>query len=958
MKKTIRLIASDSRDPEWKAASRWLRSQTMFRIVSGEFKTKTAGARFRPDVTWIHGGYDAIASDRKARLLTSVRKSLSAGSHLLLTLDACRFVEDLGLEKNAPNWRERGEWPEAARLDKICGFQSWAGHPLFVRFGTGCYTWRPAKGDSFSICAYKNGQRPGNARVIAVDKQFIALDQTRTLIWEYTVGRSRVLCVGGYVYFSAENQRCCPHLERFMRNVLLYAAGVLTSCTKRTYWSHGSDKSYRPQSGDEYASSQWPVRTEGIFALPSERELNVSQSDLNSAVGPERNEFWDVTGRRMLMIGKVGDARREIWSHPIRLLNDLNVVSTEYEGATIRPELVHRFLKVKKRPLVETNLCGYRASVALIHYAFQRPPKEFTLGFGADFRLMWPYAEGALGPLKHRWDEGLNALLVTDARREYSAVYGFDRRPARIRVNPYREGGNGGIKVDVSFAGSTALTFVISGGKGPLRKHVALLRRTMANLRSVYEEQIRRRKGLERESLKVTAPDARFNEGYRWILAGMEKFFVETPGLGASYMAGYAMTKPGWGAGRPGYAWYFGRDSIWTAFAALGLGQFESARSVLEFLIRHQDITGKILHELTTSGSCHYDAADSTPLFVILMGRYVRASGDTNFLKQNGKAVEKAFEFCKSTDTDDDGLIENTDVGHGWIEDGVLWPPHVTVDLAALWAEAVGEYGYLQRIQNSKSKVQNSKLKIIRKIEERFWDEKVEFYAATVRPDGSMNREHTVFPCVPLLFRQLNPDRAARVLDEIGSPDFSTDCGVRILRKSSPQFNPRSYQGGSVWPLFTGWASLAAYRYGRPEQGFRHLMSTLRTYRDMSPGNIEEVFEGDEYKSFGVCPHQCWSHAMVLQPIAEGLLGIEADAVNGVLTLRPQIPEEWKSLNVRNIRVGWHRVHLTYRRESGRAIFSLSKSSPGPLKIQFSPGISGVGRGFTLRKRVKMAIEL
>ena len=175
----------------------------------------------------------------------------------------------------------------------------------------------------------------------------------------------------------------------------------------------------------------------------------------------------------------------------------------------------------------------------------------------------------------------------------------------------------------------------------------------------------------------ITSPDASFNKGYRWAVVSANKFFVHTPGMGKSLVAGYATSKHGWDgaqkvSGRPGYAWYFGRDGEWSGLALLDEGDFSKVRSESEFYQKYQDMNGKILHEASTSGIVHYDASDATPLYIVLAGRYFRFTNDTAFLRQSWPYIRKAIDFCFSTDTDKDHLIENTNVGHGWVEGGEL----------------------------------------------------------------------------------------------------------------------------------------------------------------------------------------------------------------------------------------------------------------------------------------------
>ena len=67
-----------------------------------------------------------------------------------------------------------------------------------------------------------------------------------------------------------------------------------------------------------------------------------------------------------------------------------------------------------------------------------------------------------------------------------------------------------------------------------------------------------------------------------------------------------------------------------------------------------------------------YAAADSTPLFLMAVADYVRASGDVAFLTAHRDAIEKAwaFETDPAHDTDHDGIYDNSQ-GTGWVES---WP--------------------------------------------------------------------------------------------------------------------------------------------------------------------------------------------------------------------------------------------------------------------------------------------
>jgi hypothetical protein len=195
--------------------------------------------------------------------------------------------------------------------------------------------------------------------------------------------------------------------------------------------------------------------------------------------------------------------------------------------------------------------------------------------------------------------------------------------------------------------------------------------------------------------------------------------------------------------------------------------------------------------------------------------------------------------------------------------------------------------------------------------------------------------EDTVLPAVPLWFKTLDDARAQSEIDHLGSAALATDWGARILSNESQLYDPLSYHAGSVWPLFTGWASMGAYAYGRPHVGFQALSANALLTRQGAEGSVTELLSGDFNAPFGRSSHhQIWSEAMVITPLVRGLLGLEADATDGgVLRLAPQLPANWNEVEVRNLRLarGFYDVRLV--RRTGQTIVSLIPHRAKPLAI-------------------------
>ncbi len=133
-------------------------------------------------------------------------------------------------------------------------------------------------------------------------------------------------------------------------------------------------------------------------------------------------------------------------------------------------------------------------------------------------------------------------------------------------------------------------------------------------------------------------------------------------------------------------------------------------------------------------------SADATPLYVIAHADYWRATGDREFLKRTGHSILKAYRFSAATDKDGDGLIENTGVGHGWVEGGALYPPHEEIYMQGLWIEALGGLAELADVMGDQPVASQARAalgKVQQATERTYWLDDHGFYAfATKQPQS------------------------------------------------------------------------------------------------------------------------------------------------------------------------------------------------------------------------------
>ncbi|MGB2867899.1 MAG: GH116 family glycosyl hydrolase [Bacteroidota bacterium] len=917
------------------------------------------------DLLWWH--FDSnptipdIALDPLLRL--SLKHYLQRGGSMLLSLLAAQYVVDLNFEQQRPNLISKGLWDQTSWAEDypdIRGFASFQGHPVFDGLSGGFYTWNPTVGRPYSAALY-NQALPKNGKIVGIERLYIKLNEQWRIINEYEVGKGKILTIGTYFFFAEEKTRFRKHLERFGRNCFNYLTARKPS-GRTTYWSFDEPtvREFRRRSKSlEKATTRWQTKPNGLLLR---RELAPTDSD----------QFFDAGGRRILIMGKERGGISEAWCHPARILSNLNTgfkvgtQNTQWSHALnpqviVEPESLTRVYHIGEAMIEETTFAHRDLPGGGIHYRIDsKEPVEILVTAQFDLRLMWPLNDRATGSLQYAWDDSLHAIVIKSESAGAISILGSSTKPKEIVYGQFMEvkefnGKLEGkptaeIRVGAGFrcliSPGSSLSIAFSGSTTSDEEAERAYRAFLKNPSGVLASQAAHFHSLETSTTQIISPDDNFNAGYRWAVAATDRFFAETPGVGASFLAGYSTSDRGWDggqkvSGRPGYAWYFGRDSVWTSFAVLEYGDFRKVRSTLEFLGRYQDVSGKVMHEFTTSGYAHYDSADSTPLYIMLMGRYLRTTGDKAFAASQFSRLLKAIEFCFSTDTDHDHLIENTNVGHGWVEGGKLFPIHTEHYLASCWASALEEAAAIATALEKKNLATTwttESRKVREVILRDFWNPRTNFYNFGKLQDGTFNPEKTILPAVGFLLGIADRENAEQCLSEYSSANFTSDWGVRIIGRDNPMFEPSGYHYGSIWPLFTGWVSLAEFKWGRPTQGYLHALSTMMVYKDFAAGYIEEVLHGARYQPAGVCPHQAWSETMVLQPLLEGMLGISTRTDE--LTLRPYFPPDWKFAVVKNLTLGGHTVDMTMTREKGRTRFKFQTKGKKPLKLKFQPRFS------------------
>ncbi|HEY9285567.1 MAG TPA: GH116 family glycosyl hydrolase, partial [Pyrinomonadaceae bacterium] len=687
--------------------------------------------------------------------------------------------------------------------------------------------------------------------------------------------------------------------------------------------------------------------------------------------------FYDVAGRRAALFG-YEHRHAEAWVYPLKILDRLEVsfrvegYPLEFSGAdtlahvSVRPEATvftysHAAFTVRQTVFVAADEPG----LVMLFDVESALPFQLSVSFRPRLRLSWP-AGLMTGNLS--WDERLRAYFITEESRRYVGVLGSPR--ARdVSVMPYQEEPRDAparFTVDLSAAelADRLVPVVVAGSVEGREQARAAYQRILATTPALYERTVAHYERLLAETASIETPDRRLDDAFDWARVGIDKGVVTSPLLGTGLVAGYRTSGE---SERPGFAWYFGRDSMWTALATTAYGDWRTTRAALEFLKKFQRADGKIPHEISQSASLlpwftdykyPWDSADATPLYVVAHADYFRASGDRKFLQDSWESIAKAYRWAEATDTDKNGLVENTTFGHGWVEGGDLYPPHEEIYQQGVWiaaARAAAELAAASGDAELRARALASAERTREATEKTFWLPHRGFYAyATkrrttepVEAEKGPNRaarqsrlnelaaatvfdEDTVMPSVPLWFKTLRDERAQTQIDRLGAHALATDWGARLLSSESRLYDPLSYHHGSVWPLFTGWASLAAYNYGRPHVGRQALLANALLTFQGSLGHVTELLSGDFNAPFGRSSHhQIWSQAMVVTPALRGLFGLEVSDEGNSLRFAPQLPADWDGAEVRRVRAGARSVSIKLSRRGPTETRITVRQEPG-----------------------------
>ncbi|MFI7606223.1 glycogen debranching N-terminal domain-containing protein [Micromonospora sp. NPDC049366] len=390
----------------------------------------------------------------------------------------------------------------------------------------------------------------------------------------------------------------------------------------------------------------------------------------------------------------------------------------------------------------------------------------------------------------------------------------------------------------------------------------------------------------------------------------------------------------------------YGRDSLFTCLQSLAFTPELVPPTLRELAmlqgsqlddVRDEE-PGKILAELRYGEAAafgdepttiYYGAADTTPLFVILLDEYERWSGDADLVRELRHPARMALDWIDDYgDLIGDGYLRylTRNSRKGWINQGwrnspeaIVYAdgrlpgfPRATCELqgyaydakrrgARLAREFWGDPAYADRLDREAEALKQ-------RFNRDFWLPEREYFALALEPDGtpvdalSSGLGHLLWSGI------VEEERVEALAAHLAGPALFSGWGVRTLAEGQRPYNPVGSHLGAVWPSDNAVVVAGLRRYGcdveaaRIAAGIFDMAETLR-------GSVPELIAGyarGQTKYPVQLPAagrpQSWSSGALLMLLGT-VLGLRPSGEN--LLVKPALPPGFGRVELLDVPGRW-----------------------------------------------------
>jgi glycogen debranching enzyme len=680
---------------------------------------------------------------------------------------------------------------------------------------------------------------------------------------------------------------------------------------------------------------------------------------------PRENRYLSAHGLRAFAGGYSEDGL-ELWTFPLQIAAGYRpgfvidgkmrdglayLVSAEVDPLGMTRHYAGPGFSLRERVEARGRLPG-----VIVRYEMEGEDIGLEIRFRPSLNLMWP---AAVGGQELAWDARAKGFLISEPRRQFRALVSSPQATEHSEPNNDRRGSEFGLplflRLQPQACGTKRCAELLFAGQSEADEDVHATTAALQQPASAEDAA----RFVSSERLRVTTPDADANRALGWAQIALEQAWTCNARLGCGLVAGYG---PSHGARRPQYAWYFAGDGLVGTRALIHEGRFERAAEELAFILRYQHPdNGMIWHEMSQSAGFLDWAADYPYMyvhvdiafdFIGVLAEYVRASGDTGFLRRHWPAVLRAYRYCLSTRDPDDGLPRVPADKMSANEQDRLTDE---LTLSAAWVETAQAMSALARVQGDEvlgREAASAAGQARIQLRKRYRDEAGRRWISGFSHAGKAGESTSPADLAAIRSGAATDAEVDATLGQLSRPAYLTAWGMRSRPDTASDYDPEAYSRGSVWGLGTAMAAETLWRAGRPEQAATLWRSLVSWAGADSPGHMHEVMRGDrpEPQRESV-PEQTWSSAAFLSAAVHGMLGLDVDAVAKRLRFAPRPPAGWDRLAVENVRIGDGRVDLRWRSIANRAELEIENRG-APFFLLWEQGQGEGARPVVIERRI------
>jgi glycogen debranching enzyme len=641
----------------------------------------------------------------------------------------------------------------------------------------------------------------------------------------------------------------------------------------------------------------------------------------------------------------------------------LELTNPELPDINDRSPIGARTVALSLERQIETN--GLREYFHLANYS--QAPAEFTLevGIGSDFSDVFQVRAGTLVQRDHldtRWNSRSSELRINYERGDFlrRLVY---RVEESLSQPVYKDGR---LVFDI---------FLRAGESWDIRCQALFLHTTQQRRVQRQRERYWRRSHSHQEWLHsctgIRTPNADVQAAY---LQSLED-------LGALRLPQHDRGPNTWvpAAGVPWYVALFGRDSLIASYqtmmahAPLALGALQE---LALYQARERDDwrdaqPGKILHEIRYGELTHfgnlpftpyYGTADATILYLIVLHEAYRWTGNRRLVEKLLPVAGNCLDWIDNFgDLDGDGFQEwKTFSDHGFenmcwkdSEDGIVYGDGLQVpspkgvceldayvfDAKVRMSEIFDDFGDRARAKRLRSEAKG----LSQRFNDRLWMEDEDCYALGL-DSGKRQINAVASNAGHCLWSGIVPaDRARRLAHRLFQPDMWCGWGIRTLSSRNPAYNPYSYQRGSVWPHDNAIIAAGLKRYGFVDEANRVAEAIFAAASYFNSYRLPEVFSGLGRGSgtfpvqyIGANIPQAWAAGSVIH-LLQTILGLRADAPNGVLYVNPTLPDWLPEITLDWLKIGNSALDLRFWRDGDESRFDVRHLKGKKISVELDP---------------------